>query len=59
MLAFMSLFGLPVIVLLPAYAKEILKGGSETLGFLCRPLGAGALTGALYNGCTQIGDRTG
>ncbi len=48
MLAFMSLFGLPVIVLLPAYAKEILKGGSETLGFLMSALGAGALTGALY-----------
>ena len=46
-LAIMSIFGFPFIVLLPAYAKEILHGGSDTLGFLMSGLGAGALTGAL------------
>lgn len=46
-LAILSLFGFPFIVLLPAYAKEILHGESETLGFLMSGLGAGALTGAL------------
>jgi MFS family permease len=46
-LAVLSLFGFPFIILLPAYAKEILHGGSETLGFLMSGLGAGALTGAL------------
>jgi MFS family permease len=46
-LAILSLFGFPFIVLLPAYAKEILHGGSETLGFLMSGLGAGALTGAI------------
>lgn len=46
-LALLSLFGFPFIVLLPAYAKEILFGDSETLGFLMSGLGAGALTGAL------------
>jgi MFS family permease len=46
-LAILSLFGFPFIVLLPAYAKEILHGGSDTLGFLMSGLGAGALTGAL------------
>ncbi|MCK9220745.1 MAG: MFS transporter [Bacteroidales bacterium] len=48
MLATLSLVGLPFIVLLPAYAKDILLGGSDTLGFLMSALGAGALTGALY-----------
>jgi MFS family permease len=48
LLAVLSLVGLPFIVLLPAYAKEILRGGSDTLGFMMSALGAGALTGALY-----------
>lgn len=47
-LAALSLVGLPFMVLLPAYAKEILKGGSGTLGFLMSALGAGALAGAIY-----------
>jgi MFS family permease len=48
LLALLSLVGLSYIVLLPAYAKEILHGSSDTLGFLMSALGAGALTGALY-----------
>jgi MFS family permease len=48
MLAVLSLTGLSYIVLLPAYAKEILHGGSDTLGYLMSALGAGALTAALY-----------
>jgi MFS family permease len=47
-LALLSLAGLSFIVLLPAYAKEILHGSSDTLGYLMSALGAGALTGALY-----------
>jgi MFS family permease len=47
LLATLSLFGFPFMVLLPAYAKEILHGGSDTLGFLMSALGAGALTGAI------------
>jgi MFS family permease len=47
-LAILSLVALPFIVLLPAYAKEILHGSSDTLGFLMSSLGAGALTGAIY-----------
>lgn len=46
-LAILSLFCFPFMVLLPAYAKEIMQGGSETLGFLMSGLGAGALTGAI------------
>lgn len=48
MLAIISLFGLTFIVLLPAYAKEILHGGSDTLGYLMSAMGAGALLAALY-----------
>jgi MFS family permease len=48
LLAVFSLAGFPFIVLLPAYAKEILHGSSDTLGFLMSALGAGALTAALY-----------
>jgi len=47
-LSVLSLMGISFIVLLPAYAKEILGGGPDTLGFLMSALGAGALTGALY-----------
>jgi MFS family permease len=48
LLAILSLVGFPFIVLLPAYAKEILHGSSDTLGFLMSALGAGALTSAIY-----------
>jgi MFS family permease len=46
-LAILSLTGFPFIVLLPAYAREILHGSSDTLGFLMSGLGAGAFTGAM------------
>ena len=46
--AIISMVGLSYIVLLPAYAKEILQGGSDTLGYLMSAMGAGALTAALY-----------
>ena len=48
LLAILSLAGFPFIVLLPAYAKEVLSGGAETLGYLMSSLGAGALVGALF-----------
>jgi len=48
LLAILSLVGLPYIILLPAYAKEILHGGSDTLGYLMSSMGAGALFAALY-----------
>ncbi|MBP9018767.1 MAG: MFS transporter [Bacteroidales bacterium] len=48
LLSTMSLSVFPAIVLLPAYAKGVLGGGADTLGFLMSALGAGALAGALY-----------
>lgn len=43
-----SFFGLPFQVFMPVYAKDILGGGAELLGFLTGSMGAGALVGAFY-----------
>lgn len=41
-------FGMPFQVFLPVFARDILGGDSQLLGFLTGALGAGALTGAVY-----------
>lgn len=43
-----SIMGVPFIVLMPAFAKDILHGGPHTLGFLMSAIGGGALMGAFY-----------
>ncbi len=48
MLALVSLVGMPYSVLMPVFAKDVLHGGPETLGFLMGATGLGALAGALY-----------
>ncbi|HPR63368.1 MAG TPA: MFS transporter [Thermoanaerobaculia bacterium] len=48
LLALVSLVGMPYVVLVPVFAKEILHGGSHTFGFLMGSSGVGALVGALY-----------
>lgn len=47
LLALVSLIGMPYTVLLPVYAKEVLKGGAQNYGFLMGSIGIGALIGAL------------
>ncbi|MEK6407407.1 MAG: MFS transporter [Acidobacteriota bacterium] len=47
LVAFVSIFGLPYIVLMPIFASEVLKGGPRALGVLLGAAGAGALAGAL------------
>jgi len=44
----LSLLSMPYIVLMPVFARDILHGGSHTLGFLMGATGIGALAGALY-----------
>jgi MFS family permease len=48
LLAAFSLLGMPYAVLMPVFAKDILHGGPETLGFLMAASGLGALAGAVF-----------
>jgi MFS family permease len=48
LIALISLTGLPYVVLMPVYSKEILLGGSHTFGFLMGASGLGAMTAAIY-----------
>ena len=47
-LSLMSFMGMPYVVLLPVFARDILHGGPHTLGFLMGASGFGALMGALF-----------
>ena len=47
MLTLISMVGLPYSVLLPVFARDILKGDAGTLGLLTAAAGLGALAGAL------------
>ncbi len=47
LVAFVSIFGLPYIVLMPIFASEVLEGGPRALGVLLGAAGIGALGGAL------------
>jgi predicted MFS family arabinose efflux permease len=47
LIALTSLLGMSFHVLMPVFAKEILRGGAHTLGFLMAATGGGALLGAL------------
>jgi MFS family permease len=48
LLALVSLMGMPHMVLMPVFAKNILHGGPHALGFLMGAGGLGAMVGALY-----------
>lgn len=48
MLGLVGFAGMPYTVLLPIFARDILKGGPDTLGFLMGAAGIGALFGAVY-----------
>ncbi len=47
-MALIGLMGMPYMVLMPIFARDILHGGPQTLGFLMGASGTGALVGALY-----------
>jgi MFS family permease len=46
--ALVNLVGMPYMVLMPVFAKDVLHGGPSALGFLMGSTGLGALGGALY-----------
>lgn len=48
LLSVISLTGMSYVVLMPVFARDILKGGPETLGFLMASIGVGALGATLY-----------
>jgi MFS family permease len=48
LLALASLVGMPYMVLLPVFAKQILHGGPHTFGALTAASGVGAIGGALW-----------
>jgi MFS family permease len=43
-----SIMGMPYMVLMPVFAKDVLHKGSHTFGFLMSAAGGGALCGAIY-----------
>lgn len=47
LLSCISLFGMPYMVLMPVFAKEVLRGGPQTLGLLTGSFGVGALMGGI------------
>ena len=48
LIAIISLSGMPYTVLMPIFAKDILHGNANTLGYLLGSVGIGAFTGAIY-----------
>ncbi len=48
LLTLISLVGMPYSILMPIFAKNILHGDSQTMGFLVGASGVGALIGAVY-----------
>ena len=47
-LGLISLAGMPYTILMPIFAKDVLHGGPQTLGFLMAATGVGALAAATY-----------
>jgi len=47
-LSLISLVGMGYVTLMPVFAKDILHGGPDTLGFLMAASGLGALMGAVF-----------
>ncbi|MFZ1291536.1 MAG: MFS transporter [Melioribacteraceae bacterium] len=48
LISILSLTGMPYTVLMPIFAKDILHGDANTLGFLFGAIGVGAFIGAIY-----------
>jgi len=61
LLALVSLVGMPYTILMPVFAKDVLRGGAQTLGILMAGTGVGALVGTIYlaarNSVVGLGKR--
>jgi MFS family permease len=55
MMAVISIFGFPFLVLMPVFARDVLKVGAAGLGFLMAATGVGAVLAAL--GLAALGPR--
>lgn len=49
LLAFSSLFGTSYLTLMPVFARDVLHGSSDLLGYMMSAVGAGALAGAIVS----------
>jgi len=48
LVAMVSMFGLPYLVMMPAFARDVLNVGARGLGYLVAAAGAGALLGGIH-----------
>ncbi len=48
LVALVSMFGLPYLVMMPAFARDVLNVGATGLGYLVAAAGAGALLGGVH-----------
>jgi len=48
LVAMVSMFGLPYLVMMPAFARDVLKVGAKGLGYLVAAAGFGALFGGIH-----------
>ncbi len=48
LMVIINVMGMPYMILMPIFARDILHGGPQTLGFLMGAAGVGALMGAVY-----------
>lgn len=48
LVAMVSMFGLPYLVMMPAFARDVLSVGAPGLGYLVAAAGAGALLGGIH-----------
>jgi len=59
LLCLVSLMGVPYVVLMPVFAKDILHGDSYTMGFMMAAVGVGAVAGALFLASQRSTERIG
>ncbi len=59
LVAMVGMFGLPYLVMMPVFARDVLKVGATGLGYLVAAAGAGALLGGIHLAMLQSHRRRG